>query len=62
MKSGDTVYLIENETETPVVIVDLWTTFAAVRVIATGEVKTRNLMLLEEIEREQDRSSNQSTP
>ena len=58
MKSGDTVYLIENEAKTPVVIVDKWTTFAAVRVIATGERLTKSLMLLEEIENEEAGANN----
>ncbi len=49
MKPGETVILCENGTETPVVIVDHWTTCAKVRVIGTGKEIIRSLMLLEEI-------------
>jgi hypothetical protein len=49
MKPGETVMLCENETKTPVVIVDKWTTCAKVRVIATGKEIIRSIMLLEEI-------------
>jgi len=50
MKAGETAFLCENGTKTPVVIVDHWTTCAKVRVIATGKEIIRSLMLLEAIE------------
>jgi len=61
MKAGDTVILCENGEQTPVVIVEKWTTFAKVRVIATGKTLTKSLMLLKEVENEQDRTSHSST-
>lgn len=58
MKPGQNVYLCENETRTPVVIIEKWTTFAKVRVIATGKTLTKSLMILEAVDNEQNKSSN----